>query len=35
VQFDDGNINDVLLVPDISANLSMYQIYHSSNGKTI
>jgi hypothetical protein len=36
VQLDKGCINDVLLVPDISANLlSIYQICHSGNGKTI
>jgi hypothetical protein len=35
VQFDDGHINDVRLVRDISANLSMYEICHPGNGKTI
>ena len=36
VQIDDGCINNVLLVPDISSNfLSTYQICHSGDGKTI
>jgi hypothetical protein len=36
VQLDKGCINDVLLVPHISANLlSIYQICHSGNGKTV
>jgi hypothetical protein len=36
VQFDEGCINDVLLVPDIYANLlSIYQIFHSGDGNTI
>jgi hypothetical protein len=36
MQLDDGCINDVLLVPDISTNLlSIYQICHSGDGKTI
>lgn len=36
VQFDNGCINNVLIVPDISSNLlSIYQICHSSDGKTI
>jgi hypothetical protein len=36
LQLDKGCINDVLLVPDTSANiLSIYQICHSSIGKTI
>lgn len=31
-----GYINNVLLVPEISANLlSIYQICHSGNGKTV
>jgi hypothetical protein len=36
MQLDDGCINDVLLVPDISTNLlSIYQICHSGDGKKV
>ena len=36
VQLDDGYINNVLLVPEISANLlSIYQIFHSGDGKIV
>ena len=36
MQLDDGCINNVLFVPEISANLlSIYQIFHSGDGKTI
>jgi hypothetical protein len=36
MQLDKGWINDVLLVPDIFANLlSIYQICHFGNGKKI
>ena len=36
VKLDDGCFNNVLLVPEISANLlSIYQICHSGDGKTI
>jgi hypothetical protein len=36
VQVDNGNFNDVLCVPSISCNLlSVYQITHSSEGKTV
>jgi hypothetical protein len=36
VQVDNGHFNDVLCVPSISCNLlSVYQITHSSEGKTI
>ena len=36
VQVDNGHFNDVLCVPSISCNLlSIYQITHSSEGKTV
>ena len=36
VQLDDGCFTNVLLVPEISANLlSIYQICHSGDGKTV
>jgi hypothetical protein len=36
IQVDNGHFNDVLCVPSISCNLlSMYQITHSGEGKTI
>jgi hypothetical protein len=36
VQIDNGHFNDVLCVPSLSCNLlSVYQITHSSEGKTI
>lgn len=36
VQIDDGCINNVLLVPEMSGNmLSIYHIFHSSDGKTV
>jgi hypothetical protein len=36
IQLDDGHFNDVLCVPSLSCNLlSIYQITHSGEGKTI
>jgi hypothetical protein len=36
VQVDNGHFNDVLCVPSLSCNLlSVYQITHSGEGKTI
>ena len=36
MQLDDGHINDVILVPDISANLLLInQIYHYRDGKIV
>ena len=36
VQVENGHFNDVLCVPDLSCNLlSVYQITHSGEGKTV
>jgi hypothetical protein len=36
IQVDNGHFNDVLCVPSLSCNLlSIYQITHSGEGKTI
>jgi hypothetical protein len=36
VQVDNGHFNDILCVPSLSCNLlSVYQITHSSEGKTV
>ena len=36
MQLDDGCMNNVFLVPDISSNfLPIYQIWHSADGKII
>jgi hypothetical protein len=36
IQVDNGHLNDVLCVPSLSCNLlSLYQVTHSGEGKTI